>query len=134
MLGTGRVTRFALYGGMLSLAYGQAWTQGAKPSFEATLRLEKSVYVLGEAVRFWVGVRSTNGHPIPEEVRNNPCRLFVTKPDRSTETLIFAPALDRILGATGTEGGMGLDNIMAGTYTLVWEMFKPKNDACPAEC
>ena len=111
---------------MLSLAYGQAWTQGAKPSFEATLRLEKSVYVLGEAVRFWVGVRSTNGHPIPEEVRNNPCRLFVTKPDRSTETLIFAPALDRILGATGTEGGIRLDTSMEGTYVLVWECSNQK--------
>jgi len=126
MLGTEGASRFALYRGMLSLACAQAWTRGAKPSFEATLRLEKSVYVLGEEVRFWVGVRPTNARPVPDEVRNNPCRLFVTKPDRSTETLTVGPAPDQALGATGTEGGMGLDNIMAGTYTLVWECSNQK--------
>jgi len=50
-----------------------------------TLRLEKSKYLLGETVRFWVGVRSTNGRPIREEVINRPCTFIITKPDGSAD-------------------------------------------------
>lgn len=122
VFGTGRVSWLALYSNLLLLPCSQAWAQEAGPGFEATLRLEKSAYVLGESVRFWVGVRSTNGRPIPEEVRNKPCRLFITKPDRSAETVSVAPALDQLLRATEHEGAMGLgDKVEAGRYVLVWE-------------
>lgn len=96
----------------------QAWTQEAEPGFEATLRLEKPMYLLGEEVRFWVGMRSTNRSPIPLD---RPCTLSVTKPDGSSETQSVGPPPDRILGATIYEGGMGLgDKIQPGKYVLVW--------------
>jgi len=101
---------------------GQVWTQDANPGYVATLRLEKPRYLLGETLRFWVGMRSTNGRPIPEEVINRPCTLFIAKPDGSTDTQTVGPAPDRILGATVSEGGMGLgDKIQPGKYVLVWE-------------
>jgi len=105
----------------------QVWTQDADPGYVVTLRLEKPKYLLGETVRFWVGVRSTNGRPLPEEVINSPCTLFITKPDGSAETQTVGPAPDRIRGATFSGGGMGLgDRIQAGKYVLVWECSKHK--------
>jgi hypothetical protein len=105
----------------------QVWTQDANPGYVVTLRLEKPRYLLGEAVRFWTGVRSTNGRPIPEDVINRPCTLFITKPDGSAETQTVGPAPDRILGATFSEGGTGLgDKIQAGKYVLVWECSEHK--------
>ncbi|MGO8790213.1 MAG: hypothetical protein ACLQVL_22915 [Terriglobia bacterium] len=97
----------------------QGWAQEADPGFAATLRLEKPIYLLGEQVRFWVGMRSTNRSPIPLD---SPCTLSVTKPDGSTVTQSLGPPPDRMLEATIYEGGMGLgDNIQAGKYVLIWE-------------
>jgi hypothetical protein len=104
--------------GFLLVTPWQAWAQEAKPGFEPTLRLEKPLYVLGEQVRFWVGMRSTNRTPIPLD---KPCTISITRPDGSNETESVGPPPDRILGATFSEGGMGLgDKIQPGRYVLVW--------------
>ena len=104
----------------------RARTQEATPDFEPTLRLEKPLYVLGEQVRFWVGIRAVDHRPVPEEVLGSSCTLFVTKPDGTTQTQSVGPPMDRALGG-GYEGGMGLgDKIEPGRYVLVWECSKQK--------
>ena len=123
----GPVVVLLLLSSRLSLATPwQCWAQEAMPDFEPTLRLEKPLYVLGEQVRFWVGIRAVDHRPVPEKVVDSPCTLFVTKPDGPTESRSVGPPLDRILGA-GYEGGMGLgDTIQPGKYVLVWECSKQK--------
>ena len=112
---------------LLLVSTSQVKAQDLNPGFEATLRLDKPRYVLGEEVRFWVGVRSTNGTPIPEDVINSPCRLLITKPDGSTETRTIGPTADRLTGATFSGGGINLgDKTQAGKYALVYECSKQK--------
>src|SRR5260370_27100657 len=47
---------------------------------QPVLRLEKDRYVLGEAIRFWVGVMPKNSTVIPQELRK-PCSVIVPEPD-----------------------------------------------------
>ena len=127
MPGRGPAVLLVLLSSGLSLvAPWQAWAQEATPDFEPTLRLEKPLYVLGEQVRFWVGIRAVDHRPVPDKVVDSPCTLFVTKPDGSTETRSVGPPLDRILGA-GYEGGQTLgQSVQPGKYVLVWECSKQK--------
>src|SRR5579863_8723222 len=107
---------------LLLVVLGLARAQDAAPGFEPTLRLEKPRYVLGEDVRFWVGMRSTSDQPIPEQVMNSPCRLRVTDPHGSSRTRVVPPSIDRLARAREWHGAMDLDQkIEAGAYRLVWE-------------
>lgn len=55
-------------------------SQKGRGGIEPVLRLEKSRYITGEAVRFWVGVKPKNSPTIPPELWK-PCSLSVTRPD-----------------------------------------------------
>src|SRR5258708_20137190 len=72
--------RFAcLIIGGIWLSVGVASSQRTT-SFGPALELEKSVYVAGEAIRFWIGV--TSDVPIPE-VLHSSCILHMVLPDGS---------------------------------------------------
>jgi len=83
------------------------------------LRLEKPKYLLGEAVRFWVGVEPKNAPVIPREAWR-PCSLEITKPDGSTETQLVSWPSDG-MPSRGWSGGWSLDGNRAGSYLLVLE-------------
>jgi hypothetical protein len=83
------------------------------------LRLEKSKYLLGEAIRFWVGVEPKNSSDIPREAWK-PCSLEIIKPDGSTETQSVGWPTDGWPGR-GWYGGWGFDDNQAGPYVLVLE-------------
>jgi hypothetical protein len=92
-----------------------------KSGIEPVLRLEKPRYVTGEAVRFWVGVKTHNSTTIPEELRK-PCSLSITKPDGTRRVdSVGWPAdgpPDR-----GWSGGWGFrdENVEPGVYVMVLE-------------
>jgi hypothetical protein len=88
---------------------------------QPVLRLEKPRYVLGESIRFWVGVSPKNSSVIPEEFRK-PCSLTITKPDGTTKTQSVGWPIDGIVGATWYGGwGFGDDGVEVGSYILVLE-------------
>jgi hypothetical protein len=94
------------------------WAQNPPGHIRPTLRLEKPRYLLGEAIRFWVGV-DDGGSPIPDELQK-PCTLFITTPDGQTEAESVSWPAD---GQTdrGFSGGWGFGQrqVVAGTYSLV---------------
>ena len=83
------------------------------------LRLEKPKYLLGEAIRFWIGVQPKNSSVIPQEAWK-PCSLEITKPDGSTETQSVGWPTDGTPDH-GWSGGRGFADSHAGSYTLVLE-------------
>ena len=115
-------TRFVVY-----LVVGLFWSVAAgssvnrAPGVEPVLRLEKPRYVLGEAIRFWVGVMPKNSTVIPEELRK-PCSLSTTKPDGAQRVESVGWPKDGMLDH-GWWGGWGFGNekVESGRYTLVLE-------------
>jgi hypothetical protein len=97
-------------------AMGQDGGQDVRP----TLRLEKPKYVLGESIRFWVGVEPMNPKaPIPEELRK-PCHLKVTSPESGEhEDSIGWPGDGDF--SRGFSGGWGIKAATAGSYGLEME-------------
>src|ERR1700674_4232901 len=79
--------RFSLLSGVFFVFPSLNKSQNTPPPGYVTpiLRLEKPKYLLGEAIRFWVGVEPKNSSPIPQEAWK-PCSLEITKPDGSIET------------------------------------------------
>src|SRR5260370_40842966 len=68
-----------------SLPAVEIWGQGTGAGLHPVLRLAKAKYLLGESIRFWVGVEvETPGGVIPLQLRK-PCSLEITKPDGSLE-------------------------------------------------
>ena len=94
---------------------------GEKPEAAPTLRLEKSTYVLGESIRFWIGVRPKGNATIPEKYWST-CYLHITRPDgTSTKQSVDWPSDGIIdLGWTGGRGLRG-EEVRTGKYTLVFE-------------
>lgn len=92
------------------------------PDVEPVLRLEKPRYVLGEAIRFWVGRILKNSTAIPEELRK-PCSLDITKPDGTHRVDSVGWSAEGIVGASWSGGGWGLgeETVESGHYTLVLE-------------
>jgi hypothetical protein len=86
---------------------------------EPVLRLEKPRYVLGEAIRFWVGVSPKNSTGIPETLMTS-CALSITSPDGAQSVQSIAWPVD---GSSdrGWIGGWGFGDrkIEPGDYTLV---------------
>ena len=124
-----RTSAFRLVGLCLILAAG--WcvsplssnfrSQDGRQGVEPVLRLEKHRYMMGEAIRFWVGVKPKNSPTIPQELRK-PCSLSVSRPDgtRSVDSIgwpIDGPP-DK-----GWSGGWGLrdEKVELGVYVLVLE-------------
>jgi hypothetical protein len=86
--------------------------------FHPVLELEKSVYVVDEAIRFWVGVSSDI--EIPEALRSS-CILHVRRPDGSAFEERLSWPID---GDTsrGWKGGTGLGKqVTVGRYTVSFE-------------
>jgi hypothetical protein len=98
------------------------WNPGQAPSassgIQPVLRLEKPRYVLGESIRFWVGVETQDSTKVAEALRK-PCSLTAIRPDGSTKIESVGWPLDGIDGAGWTGGwGFGSDTVQEGTYTL----------------
>jgi hypothetical protein len=117
---TARVVVPLLFSGLLLPAPNPAWAQDSTAPIEPTIRLEKPKYVVGESVRFWVGVQSTNSLAIPQELRRDDlCRLLITRPDGTIEKEPLGWPKDDLLESRGWFGGESLgDKVEAGTYVL----------------
>ena len=104
---------------------GQNTTQLIRP----VLRLEKPKYVLGESIRFWVGVENDGAGPIPSDLRS-PCSLAITKPDGSTEFQTVSWPMDGNPGS-GWLGGGGIKVEEAGLYELELECSGQRTQRVP---
>lgn len=71
-------SRVTVYGVLFMVAFAAIDTSAQV--IHPVLRLEKPKYLLGESVRFWVGVETDGPGSIPLDLRK-PCSLTVTKPD-----------------------------------------------------
>jgi len=88
---------------------------------QPVLRLEKDRYVLGEAIRFWVGVMPKNSTVIPQELRK-PCSLSITEPDGARRVEPVGWPKDGILDGGWSGGwGFGEEKVKSGRYLLVLE-------------
>lgn len=94
---------------------------GQGSEVDLTLELEKPAYVLGEAIRFWIGVSAKAGKTIPEGFRKTGY-LHTTRPDGTTKTERIPWPIDGC-PERGWRGGWGFgrEGVQAGTYTLVLE-------------
>jgi hypothetical protein len=103
----------------ISAPLAQTRSPSAVAGIQPVLRLEKPRYVLGESIRFWVGVSPKDSSVIPEEFRK-PCSLSITKPDGTTNTQSVGWPTDGIVGGAWYGGwGFGDDRVEVGSYTLV---------------
>src|ERR1700732_5395 len=89
----------------ISAPLAQTRPPSAVAGIQPVLRLEKPRYVLGESIRFWVGVSPKDSSVIPEEFRK-PCSLSITKPDGTTNTQSVGWPTDGIVGGAWY-GGWG---------------------------
>jgi|ERR1700722_3850048 hypothetical protein len=96
-----------------------SWTQSAGATIHPVLRLEKPKYLLGESIRFWVGVEVEPPDVIPRTLRE-PCSLEITRPDGSTAVQSISWPVDGNPDR-GWSGGWGFAAEDAGTYSLVLE-------------
>lgn len=96
-------------------------SQKGRGGIEPVLRLEKSRYIAGEAVRFWVGVKPHNSQTIPQELRK-PCSLSITRPDGARRVDSVGWPVDGPIDRGWSGGwGFGNENIEPGDYVLVLE-------------
>ena len=87
-------SRLTVYSVLLLIAFTAiACEQSTAQVIHPVLRLEKPKYLLGESIRFWVGVETDGSAPIPHNLRK-PCSLTVTKPDGGTEVQTIAWPID----------------------------------------
>jgi hypothetical protein len=85
------------------------------------IRLEKNQYVMGETIRFWIGVKSKNAALIPANLRKDGS-LLITKPDGSTEVQTEGWPIDGMAGGEWSGGaGLGKVKVEPGRYVLVFE-------------
>jgi len=96
-----------------------SWGQTTGTVIHPVLRLEKPKYLLGESIRFWVGVEAEPPGVIPHDVRKA-CSLEITKPDGSSETQSIGWPLDGNPDM-GWRGGGGFTAYGPGSYLLVLE-------------
>lgn len=87
------------------------------------IRLERSKYVLGDSIRFWVGAKTKDGSPIawPEHT------LYITRPNGTVKTIHLQPAPDGMSESSSFLGGAGLgEEPQLGKYLLVFEILDQK--------
>lgn len=88
------------------------------------IKLEKSKYTLGEAVRFWIGAKTKDGSSIawPQ------CTLYITRPDGIVKS-ITTEQMDGMRYSSSFQGGSGLrEDPQLGKYLLVFEILGQKTD------
>ncbi|HEY7182307.1 MAG TPA: hypothetical protein VIC84_12850, partial [Blastocatellia bacterium] len=91
------------------------------PNGVPIIRLDKSRFVLGESVFFWVGVEATSRDPIPKEYQNT-CGLIITRPDGTSKTEPTGWPADGPEDRGWLGGaGLGANETQFGRYTLVFE-------------
>src|SRR5580700_10329367 len=73
-------------GGSVSSSLAGISSENRAADVEPVLRLEKPRYVLGEAIRLWVGVSPKNSTEIPETHMTS-CALSITSPDGAQNRL-----------------------------------------------
>ena len=124
-----RLFIFLLAGFCLTVATGSSVPRSSMGQFTANgaagvqpvLRLEKNRYVLGEAIRFWVGVMPKNSKVIPEVLRK-PCSLIITEPDGTHRVDSVGWPTDGMPDRGWSGGwGFGEENVKAGHYILLLE-------------
>jgi hypothetical protein len=93
------------------------WAQSSGGTIHPVLRLEKPRYLLGESIRFWVGVEAKPPGVIPPSLRQ-PCSLEITRPDGSKKLQSIAWPVDGN-PAQGWSGGWGFAAEDAGTYLVL---------------
>lgn len=85
------------------------------------IRLDKSRFILGESVFFWVGVEAISRDPIPKEYQNT-CGLIITRPDGTSKTEPVGWPADGPEDSGWFGGwGLGANGTQFGGYTLVFE-------------
>ena len=100
----------------------------AEKEFKAFLKLEKPKYVLGESIRFWLGVEYTGRDPIPRKYWNT-CFLYITKPDGTIKKESVSWPADGAITRSWMGGhGFGKEEVQVGKYTLVFEFAKQKTE------
>ena len=111
--------------------YKQALPQimNQAPKAIPMLRLEKPKYVLGESIRFWVGVKCLNDDVlIPEEYWDT-CFLYITRPDGTVKKEPAGWPMDGQLYRCWTGGhGLGKEEVQVGKYMLVFEFANKKTE------
>lgn len=114
---------------MLLMISGQigALAQEGEAHVRPILRLEKPKYLVGESIRFWVGVEPVGSREIPKEYQK-PCSLSITKPDGTIQIQSVEWPVDGSLNS-GWRGGSGFgdEEVEAGSYTLVLQCSKTKS-------
>jgi len=96
-----------------------SWGQTTGTVIHPVLRLEKPKYLLGESIRFWVGVEVEPPGVIPHDVRKA-CSLEITKSDGISETQSIGWPRDGNPDM-GWRGGWGFTADGPGSYLLVLE-------------
>lgn len=95
--------------------------QSNVPSVRPFIRLEKPRYLLGESIRFWIGVEAHGTTAeISPDLRQQPCALRITKPDGTTDVQVTGWPMDGMVGR-GWSGGSGFTAERAGVYKLVFD-------------
>jgi len=103
--------------------------QSAADSIHPILRLEKPKYLLGESIRFWVGVEAEGSGLVPRNLRK-PCSLTIKKPDGSTEIQTLSWPMDGNPD-WGWKGGWGIKAKEAGLYELQLECSGKRTERIP---
>src|SRR5271167_2065564 len=112
-----------------SFAAVDSWAQSAAAAIHPVLRLEKPKYLLGESIRFWVGVEVEPPGVIPRALRAA-CSLEITRPDGNTETQSIGWPVDGHPDR-GWSGGWGFTAKDAGSYSLVLECGGQRTERFP---
>jgi hypothetical protein len=110
--------------GLLCLIFSSSpaadiWGQIPGARIHPVLRLEKARYLLGESIRFWVGVEIEPPGINPRQQRKT-CSLEITKPDGRVEVQSVGWPLDGDL-SRGWLGGWGFAAESPGGYSLALE-------------
>ncbi|MBV9242826.1 MAG: hypothetical protein JO314_12545 [Acidobacteria bacterium] len=91
------------------------------PNAVPMIRLDKTRFVVGEHVFFWLGVKQSNSSPIPPKFQKT-CRITITRPDGTQKTEKVSWPIDGPLDSGWTGGwGVGDEPVQIGKYTLVFE-------------
>jgi len=95
-----------------SFAAVDSWAQSAAAAIHPVLRLEKPKYLLGESIRFWVGVEVEPPGVIPRALRAA-CSLEITRPTEVRRPSPLDGPSTGIRTGDGREGGGSLPKMPA---------------------
>ncbi|MEO6655483.1 MAG: hypothetical protein ABIO36_05325 [Pyrinomonadaceae bacterium] len=98
------------------------------PNAVPTIRLDKTRFVEGEQIGFWLGVKQMSSAPIPAKYQES-CRVTITRPDGTQKTEKVSWPIDGPPDTGWTGGwGLGTEPAQIGRYKLVFEFAGQKTD------